>query len=289
MQVLNHKTCPSVGNASSFADRLNCTCAILGGVPRDYSDRQDAYLAQNYGRSLCRNLGSSYSHLEGVPLCFYRKSWAANENHIAKGFGLKVTKARVDMCFSDYYNAAKASYGCTDCGYGAEPPFDAGFAWQLARIAKGSLAYTTDDNPEDDFNSMAYCGQNVHVFVIDTGINRRHPDLMDRIGDGVNLIDPGNPKSCKFSTNTMSLCEDANGHGTHVAGSILGQVASVADGGGITDDGLLSAATPYGDVVAQLEPHAIAGASKKRDVPNEFRDAVGDVVTELAEIGRAHV
>ena len=43
------------------------------------------------------------------------------------------------------------------------------------------------------------------------------------------------------------------------------------------------AATPYGDVVVQLEPHAVAGAPKKRDVPNEFRDAVGDVVTELAE------
>ena len=42
-------------------------------------------------------------------------------------------------------------------------------------------------------------------------------------------------------------------------------------------------ATPYGDVVAQLEPHAVAGAPKTRDVRNEFRDAVGDVVAELAE------
>ena len=39
---------------------------------------------------------------------------------------------------------------------------------------------------------------------------------------------------------------EVSGHGTHVAGSIMGGVASDDENGGIDDDGLLQAATPFG-------------------------------------------
>lgn len=54
-------------------------------------------------------------------------------------------------------------------------------------------------------------GQGVIIAVIDTGIDRNHPDLKDRIIDG------------KDFTNTGDF-QDDNGHGTHVSGTILGAV-----------------------------------------------------------------
>lgn len=51
-------------------------------------------------------------------------------------------------------------------------------------------------------------GEDVHVAVVDTGVDLNHPALAGRIGPGVNLLHPGTPPA------------DDNGHGTHVAGVI---------------------------------------------------------------------
>lgn len=59
-------------------------------------------------------------------------------------------------------------------------------------------------------------GENVLVAVIDSGINRTHPDLKKNIKAAVN--------KCSFAQNGA---EDNSGHGTHVAGII----AAVADNG----------------------------------------------------------
>lgn len=56
-------------------------------------------------------------------------------------------------------------------------------------------------------------GEGVKVAVIDTGIDRDHPDLDDNLFGCVNLI------SYPWWYRFMS-CEDDNGHGTHVAGII---------------------------------------------------------------------
>jgi subtilisin len=53
-------------------------------------------------------------------------------------------------------------------------------------------------------------GQNVHIGVIDTGIDPTHPDLRHCVGRGVNLV------------NRSRLPLDDNGHGTHIAGTIAG-------------------------------------------------------------------
>ena len=51
-------------------------------------------------------------------------------------------------------------------------------------------------------------GASVKVAVIDTGIDLKHPDLVDNIAGGVNCI------------NSRKSAADDNGHGTHVAGII---------------------------------------------------------------------
>ncbi|MCW2279206.1 S8 family peptidase [Heliophilum fasciatum] len=53
-------------------------------------------------------------------------------------------------------------------------------------------------------------GQNIRVGILDTGIDRSHPDLKPNIHGGYNFI------------NNTKQFDDDNGHGTHVAGIIAG-------------------------------------------------------------------
>ncbi|QGH33558.1 S8 family serine peptidase [Gracilibacillus salitolerans] len=66
-----------------------------------------------------------------------------------------------------------------------------------------------------------YKGSDVVVAVIDTGCDRNHPDLRNRIMDGRNFTTENNSNLRNFS--------DQNGHGTHVAGTI----AAVLNGRGV--------------------------------------------------------
>lgn len=67
--------------------------------------------------------------------------------------------------------------------------------WGVARIgANDAWKYST--------------GREVKVAILDTGIDRDHPDLDDNLAGCVNLI------------SWWRSCEDDNGHGTHVAGII---------------------------------------------------------------------
>jgi subtilisin family serine protease len=56
----------------------------------------------------------------------------------------------------------------------------------------------------------------VHAYIIDTGINGKHPDFEGRVSGGVDLIDAANK------------AKDCNGHGTHVAGTVGSKTYGVA-------------------------------------------------------------
>jgi subtilisin len=62
-------------------------------------------------------------------------------------------------------------------------------------------------------------GSGVHVYVLDTGIDPAHPDLLANIGEGHTVFTSacrGNPKNCP----PPPTWHDEHGHGTHVAGTI---------------------------------------------------------------------
>jgi len=97
-------------------------------------------------------------------------------------------------------------------------------AWAEARPGSGSVRLTPSDQTpwgiSKMYNNPALVatsgGAGVDVAVLDTGVNKNHPDLSRRV------------VQCKDFTGTSirnGSCDDRNGHGTHVAGTIL------ADGG----------------------------------------------------------
>ena len=63
-------------------------------------------------------------------------------------------------------------------------------------------------------------GEDVHVAVLDTGIDLNHPDLVGRIGTGINFVADVNPAGREKSPADPNAYDDDNGHGTHCAGII---------------------------------------------------------------------
>ncbi len=99
-----------------------------------------------------------------------------------------------------------------------------------AKPKAGGEAVPSDRTPwgieaiyNDPFISATDGGDNIRVAVLDTGTNINHPDLQ------------ANVEQCKdFSQNKSPIingsCTDKNGHGTHVAGTVL---ANGGNGNGI--------------------------------------------------------
>lgn len=85
---------------------------------------------------------------------------------------------------------------------------------------------STEDSKNGDLikakylQDKGYSGKNVTVAIIDTGCDKTHPMLKDRIIGGRNYTNEGTSKD--FT--------DLNGHGTHVAGIIAGDYDGVAKG-----------------------------------------------------------
>jgi subtilisin len=58
-------------------------------------------------------------------------------------------------------------------------------------------------------------GTDIHVYILDTGIDSNHPDLRVNIGNGLAV------ELCKGKTSTChELWDDDHGHGTHVSGTV---------------------------------------------------------------------
>jgi len=85
-----------------------------------------------------------------------------------------------------------------------------GDLWHLDNICKLDFA---SDNGKYSYN---FLGTGVDVYVFDTGINLQHVDFGGR--------------ASRYMTYTGSSCDDCNGHGTHVAGSVGGETYGIAKG-----------------------------------------------------------
>jgi subtilisin family serine protease len=66
------------------------------------------------------------------------------------------------------------------------------------------------------YDDRGFQGANVHVYVIDTGLRGDHTEFTGRVGAGATAINDGRGTS------------DCQGHGTHVASTVLGTVTGVA-------------------------------------------------------------
>merc|ERR1719401_1078028 len=89
--------------------------------------------------------------------------------------------------------------------------------WGLDRIDQRSGLDGDYDPPN--------AGENVHVFILDTGIRISHTDFGGRALRGADFIRSGDLECAEDDT---TCAADGHGHGTHCAGTAVGTTYGVA-------------------------------------------------------------
>ena len=105
-------------------------------------------------------------------------------------------------------------------------------------------------------------GNGINIAVLDTGVNRNHTDLVNRV------------EQCKNFTGSTTVinnsCSDGNGHGTHVAGTAL------ADGG--SDKSGVYGVAPAADLWA-YKVLSNSGSGSSDDIAAAIRHAADQAVS----------
>jgi len=77
-----------------------------------------------------------------------------------------------------------------------------------------------EDLPLDRNNfTTSYTGLGVNIYILDTGINKSHPELIENVRESVSFLSSGET--------------DDNGHGTHISGMVAGKYIGIAKRGNV--------------------------------------------------------
>lgn len=134
-------------------------------------------------------------------------------------------------------------------------------------------------------------GNGIKVAVVDTGVKKDHPDLVNNISD------------CKDAQSSTigNSCSDGNGHGTHVAGTIAanGKIKGVApaakiaairvcsSGGLCWSDDVARGIRLAADLGANIISISLGGSSISQDEKNAVAYAAGKGVFIIAAAGNS--
>lgn len=186
---------------------------------RDGSTNQvvAAFCDDMRGRTKCTAKG--HPSEGGVPMVVVRASEAALEEQLYRHMGTSdfvepdismeaIPEVRVK---EDLNNNSK-----TGSSLGHRPKTA---SWGLDRI---------DDREglDGSYDIGINGGQDVHVYVADTGILTTHEEFQGRARPAMEILDSGEIVECH--KNDHKCAQDVNGHGTHAAGTVGGRTYGVA-------------------------------------------------------------
>jgi len=122
--------------------------------------------------------------------------------HTVKGFAIRTSGAGVDMLRAlngvrIEANLAVHALGAAAC------ESQTGATWGIVRVSEHDLKL------DAQYVYGADAGRGVDAYIVDTGIFTEHEDFEGRASWGTDTVDNPSPKT------------DGNGHGTHVAGTVM--------------------------------------------------------------------
>ncbi|MCA0149444.1 S8 family serine peptidase [Rossellomorea vietnamensis] len=153
--------------------------------------------------------------------------------------------------------------------------------WLDGRV-EAALDQSVPQIGADQAWEQGYTGEGVKVAVLDTGIDSEHPDITGQIDEAVSFV-PGEE------------VKDVNGHGTHVASTVLGTGAGDRKHKGVAPDARLLVGKVLNDQGSGQDSWIIDGMewasenakivnmSLGSDMPSDGTDPMAEAVNRLTE------
>ena len=153
--------------------------------------------------------------------------------------------------------------------------------WLDGRV-EASLDKSVPQIEADTAWEAGYTGKGVKVAVLDTGIDAEHPDIVNQIDEAVSFV-------------PEEAVKDVNGHGTHVASTVLGTGAADSKYKGVAPDARLLVGKVLSDDGFGQESWIIDGMewasenakivnmSLGSDEPSDGTDPMAQAVNQLTE------